>query len=556
MKLNPSAGKQTWLIPFLLVGILLNAGGLFLDILEPDGALYATIAKHMVVHHDWINMIGDGHDWLDKPHLPFWVTALSYSIFGISSFSYKLPAFIFWLIGIRYTWLLAREIYGSQVADIATLVYTICLHSFISNFDVRAEPYLTTLTIGSIYYLVKSQQQKSIAVNIILAAVFAACAVMTKGIFILITIGGGLVLYWLFSKQWKEFIKIKWWVFVLLTFVFITPELYSLYAQFDLYPEKLVFGRNHVSGLKFFFWDSQFGRFFNTGPITGKGSPDFYFHTILWAFLPWSVLLYFFIGRLIIRREKINNPLQWVILGSSLITFLLFTLSSFQLPHYIIIIFPQLSILCGQFLYTSFVEPGRRFTKVIQMIQLVLLLLGIVLVSLLAFYSGAEGWYFWMGAGIVCIVFLFFAERSIHLRRTMLYSFAFATVVYSFLLCSFYPMLLPYQSGMRAGKWLNQQHFTGRLGMYNDFTYSLEFYADAEPERLFNVKDASKFMKDTSAVIYTTMAGVDSLRQSGQRVTILQNFPYYHISQVSGTFLKPTTRQSATTTMVLIKSIP
>ncbi|HWV29848.1 MAG TPA: hypothetical protein VN038_09360 [Dyadobacter sp.] len=55
----------------LLAGILLNLPGLWLDIIEPDGALYATIAKHIVLHNDWLNLYGDGHDWLDKPHFPF-----------------------------------------------------------------------------------------------------------------------------------------------------------------------------------------------------------------------------------------------------------------------------------------------------------------------------------------------------------------------------------------------------------------------------------------------------------------------------------------------------
>src|SRR4051794_30377847 len=88
---------------FFATGILLNANALLLDILEPDGALYATIAKHMVITGDWINLFGDGHDWLDKPHFPFWMSAFSFKLFGINSFAYKLPAFLFWLAGIWFT---------------------------------------------------------------------------------------------------------------------------------------------------------------------------------------------------------------------------------------------------------------------------------------------------------------------------------------------------------------------------------------------------------------------------------------------------------------------
>src|SRR5262249_55111305 len=83
----------------------------------------------------------------------------------------------------------------------------------------------------------------------------------------------------------------RWWGTALVILVGLTPELYCLYAQFDAHPDKLVFGQTGVSGLRFFFWDSQFGRFLNTGPIRGHGTPWFFLHTTLWAFWPWSGVL-------------------------------------------------------------------------------------------------------------------------------------------------------------------------------------------------------------------------------------------------------------------------
>jgi hypothetical protein len=49
-------------------GIILNATGLFNEILEPGLALYASIAKQIALSNNWINLYGDGSDWLDKPH--------------------------------------------------------------------------------------------------------------------------------------------------------------------------------------------------------------------------------------------------------------------------------------------------------------------------------------------------------------------------------------------------------------------------------------------------------------------------------------------------------
>lgn len=282
---------------------MLNANGLINDILEPDGALYATISKHIAISGDWLNLYGDGHDWLDKPHFPFWAAALSFKLLGITSFAYKLPAFIFWLAGIWFIFKFATKLYDTITAKVAVIIYIFSLHGILNNFDVRAEPYLTTLSFAAIYYFYKSTISGKWS-HIIFTSLMAACAIMTKGIFVLIAIGGGFVIYWIISKQWKQFINYRWWTMLLLILLFITPELYSLYMQFDLHPEKVVFGRTNVSGLKFFFWDSQFGRFFNTGPIKGHGDPSFFLHTILWAFLPWSVLLYIAVIQLIRKKEK------------------------------------------------------------------------------------------------------------------------------------------------------------------------------------------------------------------------------------------------------------
>src|ERR1700733_5570240 len=101
--------KKTFAL-FMLIGIALNATCFFSNILEPDGALYATIAKHIAITNDWLNLFSNGADWLDKPHLPFWLTAISFKLFGISSFSYKLPSFICWLVGVFYCYKLSAKI--------------------------------------------------------------------------------------------------------------------------------------------------------------------------------------------------------------------------------------------------------------------------------------------------------------------------------------------------------------------------------------------------------------------------------------------------------------
>ncbi|HEX8278079.1 MAG TPA: glycosyltransferase family 39 protein [Segetibacter sp.] len=534
---------------FLLAGILINANGLLNDILEPDGALYATIAKHIALSGEWINLYADGHDWLDKPHFPFWVAALSFKLFGLTAFAYKLPAFIFWLAGISFIFQLTNSLYDTTTAKVAVLIYIFSLHGILNNFDVRAEPYLTTLAIAAIYYFYKSTISGSWS-YVVLTAFMSACAVMTKGIFVLITIGGGFVIYWIISGQWKQFVYYRWWMMILLILLFITPELYSLYAQFDLHPEKVVFGRTNVSGLRFFFWDSQFGRFFNTGPIKGHGDPTFFLHTALWAFLPCSVLFYAAVIQLIRKKNENPDPAKWIIYGSAGLTFILFSFSGFQLPFYIVIIFPQFSIITAAYLTSLHTETTL---KKIALLQSSLFIIAGLLVCVLAFYSGFGNIILIaiISAGIVTVNFLYFKKH--HINRIIMSGLAFSFVLFLFLHNFFYPALLTYQSGMMAGKWLMRHKSFKTPAMFQSSSYSFEFYAPGYVQRLETFTEMDKFLEENDErAIYTTNSNLEQLKLQGYHYHVLATFPDFHISMLTPQFLNASTRNSQLEKIVLV----
>lgn len=535
---------------FLLAGILINANGLFSEILEPDGALYATISKHIALSGDWINLFGDNHDWLDKPHFPFWISVLSFKIFGINAFAYKFPAFIFWLCGTWFTYKLAGELYNKDVAKVSVLIYIFSLHSVLNNFDVRAEPYLTALIIAAIYSMYKAAVDRQWK-YIILAAFTSGCAVMTKGIFALITIGSGFVVYWIITRQWKQFINYRWWIMVFLIFLFITPELYSLYTQFDLHPEKVVFGKTNVSGLRFFFWDSQFGRFFNSGPIRGHGDPTFFLHTTLWAFLPWSIVFYIAVISLIKKRKASENiSIRWIIYGSAIATFLLFSLSRFQLPHYIVILFPHFSIITAA--YLASIKKETTFKR-LMVLQTILLILAGAVVIILAFYSRTANAFLVAAVSVVVVIIakVYFKEPG--LNKLIATTSAISLVLFLFLLNFFYPKLLQYQAGMVAGKYLENNKIAAKTATLNAWSYSFEFYAPGFVDYVNKVDDINSFLgKDTAGAFYTTEATIAELKQKGYQVNVLQRQGYFHISMLTGAFLNPATRESQLERMALI----
>ena len=329
-----------------------------------DASFYAVVAKELFQSDNLINLTYAHLDWLDKPHFPFWLTVLSYKIFGINAFAYILPGFIFYLLGGWYTYLLANNMYDKQVGLLSVVIYFSSLHLMTSSIDIRAEAYLVGLIVPACYYWYKYYNEKNyFSANVFLGSIFTALSIMTKGLFVIIPIFSGIICIWLFNKDTKNFKPIKFLLAIILILLMITPELISLYLQFDLHPDKIIYGHNNVSGLKFFFWDSQFGRFFNSGPIVTKHVDYFahymyFFHTLLWSILPWTFIFIVAIYNIIkdlrfssdvidINQQKKNYIF---LLGSIIPIFIVFSITNFQLDHYTNIIIPFVCVICSVWL--------------------------------------------------------------------------------------------------------------------------------------------------------------------------------------------------------------
>ena len=546
----PTTLTKSGLINFksLLVLVLLaNASGLFIDILEPDGALYASIAKHIVTQNDWLNLMAYGGDWLDKPHLPFWLTALSFKVFGFSAFAYKLPSFLCFLFGVFYTYLFAKKLYSKELAQIATLIYATSLHVILSNFDVRAEGYLTAFVIAAMYHFYLAHEKNWLK-HIFLAALFTAFAIMTKGIFVLIIVGSGFVYYWMISKQWKQFLQFKWYLFLLLCVVFILPELYALYQQFDAHPEKIVFGRTGVSGLQFFFWDSQFGRFFNTGPIKGEGDIFFFVHTTVWAFLPWSVNLFIQAFKKIKNFSTPKNKASIIIYSTAIISFLLFSVSQFQLPHYIVVIFPLLSIIVAQYLLQ--ITSGKELKIAIRIQHFIFFILLVAISALVVFYKFNN----FLLILVIIIIFTQFHYRfikEVSIDAIVLKGISFAVLFAVFFNGFFYPSLMQYQAGMNAGKWQQKNLPNTIIPMYRTNEFSFDFYGNSTIKIENDLKEAMS-NKD-SAVLFSSSTEINKINTDSFKVKPLQWFPYYHITELKLDFINSKTRANTLDSFAIIQ---
>ena len=85
-----------WLLLAAILGVQL-VGVFCIPLMDIDAAQYASISREMLERNSFLQIYDLGKDYLDKPPMLFWLSALSMKIFGISDWAYRLPSFIFLL---------------------------------------------------------------------------------------------------------------------------------------------------------------------------------------------------------------------------------------------------------------------------------------------------------------------------------------------------------------------------------------------------------------------------------------------------------------------------
>ena len=578
--MNPALEEwiNRWWRPLLALGVGLHVTALFGALTEPDSALYATVAKNMAESGDLINLRAYRQDWLDKPHFLFWMTSSFMRLTRINEVGFRFPALVFFMLGVHYTWRLGVLLFNKTVARLAVLLLLVSEHAILSNADVRAEPFLLGLIAAATFHLLSvslsPQGGERVGVrgwlpHLVAGAAFTAAAMMTKGLFVVVPIGGALI-----SHNWRALLKPRWLVAAVLVALFLTPELAALYLQFDAHPEKVMFGRTGVSGVRFFFWDSQFGRFLNTGPLKGYGDPTYFFHVVLWSFLPWSLWLYMAAASQIRDMwKKLPSPWErrerhaW---GAALLTMLVFTASRSQLPHYLNIVFPFFALVVAAWLYRLPAKPsgapdfipgkpllsgysqflpstteGRVAARVSVLVAAGMPLATIALVILVQ--PPEVPWVVGGVLGAVVVSFIMF--RGFSVEATLGRAFIAAVAVNLALLHSYLPFLLEHQVGRQAAEVANTLP-PMQTALVEVESRTFAFGLNQEVIN-WTADDAKTQTATGSARVLMAASTKTALEERGLKVQLLGTWDYFHVSMPTRAFLNASTRPTVVEPWVL-----
>ena len=544
---SPLLSNRIYFVLFSLLGLVYIAG-LFIPLMDNDSGHHAVIALRMYLTGDYVTLYDHRGDYIDKPHFLFWTSALSYHIFGVTSFAYRLPSFLFTILGTYSIFRLGKELYDHETGKLAALVAASSFCYILANSDVRMDAILTAAIAFATWQLVAYIHHKRF-IYLLGAAFGLAVGFCTKGHVGLVTPVAGIFFYILYKKDWKLLLDWHWLIVIILFAVFISPVVYCYYLQFNLHPEKISQGIKGVNGVKYILWSHSFDRIkgherFGT---VGKEDHFFFLHTFLWTFAPWCFVA---LVALIIRLKNFfSRKEEWLSTGVFVMLAALISFSNFKLPHYLPILTPATALIVAHLFVLKW--NNGRWRKAFYIIQLsasILLLATAALVNAWAF--PIRNTLVFLGLILLlAIVFYFLLSKTFsNIQKSITVSVAGIGLFFFLMNTNFYPQLLTYQGGkpmadITTGVANPQDVYFWK----NTFSSTYSFYS-ASNRQVYN--DSLDLTEKKFWLIYerSQQAEIDSLSfVFGKTFAV----PDYEITRLKKSFVDPATRKETLDEMVM-----
>ncbi len=312
---------KNYVLLLLVIGLYfvnLNINQVF----APNESFYATASLNMIQTHNYLVPIYDGHIRLAKPPLLYWLIALSFKIFGVSSFSLRLPSALAGAFCVIFTYIFGEKLsknlglYGAAAMGMAL--------EFVSNARYASPEVLFCLFISSsiytLYFYLKSRK----TIYLFLSTILATLSMLTKGPVGVLIIGFVGFWYIIFDnyKKLKD---------------------YKLYVGFAI--SLILGGIWYILVLNSPYKDLLIHKFYveNIKRLSSLESDPWYFYikdTIV-SFAPFSILLYLIV---FYPKSQIQKfPVIWF-----LPTFIVFSLIKMKLPTYLMPVYPAMGLMVGE----------------------------------------------------------------------------------------------------------------------------------------------------------------------------------------------------------------
>ena len=538
--------ENIYLFYIILCIVVYIIGSITVPLMEIDSVQYANISREMLLNKSFLQIFDQGKDYLDKPPMLFWFSALSMYIFGINDIAFRIPSILMAVLAIYSTYRFAMLYYVKEIALLAALALASSQAMFLITHDLRTDTMLMAWVILGIWQFSSWLFTKK-WISLITAFVAVAFGMMTKGPIALMVPIFSFVPHFLIHKNFKLLFKWEYLVGVVIILVLLIPMDIGLYQQFDLHPEKVMYEKTGTSGLRFFYWTQSFGRITGESVWHENGYFFFLFENLIWGFLPW--ILFFIIGlvqefyTILKNKFRIQSHEEWISIPGFLITYTALGISNYQLPHYIYVVLPFVSIIAAKSIYSLItVNENKILRNSISVMNGILFSLVIIILVVLLVIPFSLNYYL---ISITVLIFIIIFGYSIYKQKQLIpktIHFALFAILVTNLLLNvfFYPKLLEYQLGNSVTKYINVK----KIDKKNFYLYkiygerSLDFYSNYS----FKIIEDANALKTADYLLLSNKLITKDLLTKFDTIEAIAAF---HVSTLNANFLNPKTRDSA-----------
>ncbi len=330
---------------------------------DPDEPRYAEIPREMLELGDWITPHLNYVKYFEKPPLVYWLTALSFKVFGIHEWTARVWPAVFGLVGIVMAFVLGRAMFDVWTGCAAAALLAAAPFYFgLSQIVILDAPVsgLITVMLGCVWLAYSGEHRRLFTV---LAYAAMGLAVLTKGPMALLLPGAIVVVFLVLQRNLGA---LRWLCSPLGMLVLVAIAL----------PWFLVVSVRNPEFVSFFIVKQHFDRFFR--PDEHQQPLWFFVPIVLGGWLPWSAFVFLApraIARFLRQAMRLRLPpaVLYCVIWSAVI-FGFFSLSGSKLGTYVLPMFCPMAILLACF-FRSVID--RNDTPVLVRGCIAVLVLGV-----------------------------------------------------------------------------------------------------------------------------------------------------------------------------------
>ncbi len=298
-----------------------------------DEGRYAEIAREMWKTKNFVIPQYFSVDWLEKPVLSFFLTAVSYGIFGVNEFAARFVPALSAVLGILLTFLFVRRLFDRKTAELSAVILTTTVgYVLVGRFAVI--DMLMTLWLSCALFCLMTGYFNNKRSFYLASYIFMGLGFLTKGLIGIILPLLIMGVFLLSRRNLKEIFKLQLLPGALILAAIILPWWLAAMAQ---KPEFF----------KVFILEHHFGRF--TTQTFGRSKPFWFFLPVLiGACFPWSLFLPAAIRNIFKSGGEHKDKLFFLLCWLAVI-FIFFSIPKSKLPYYLLPVSVPVAIICASY---------------------------------------------------------------------------------------------------------------------------------------------------------------------------------------------------------------